>query len=305
MANSNRKIAAIGALYLYGISEAPVAAGSKKPAKVGSVGIDGLHPVQPLPCGDFLCWVCLVDQASFADAVERNMENLEWLALHGVRHQQVVGEVAEQMTIVPARFGTVFSGEPALLKDVLGRKAALKKVFARVAGGDEWGVKVFAERQVTAVALPKARSGKEYLQQKAARLKKRPERNDQELQELAAALGKIATIMLPAAKLAERSPICCGRPRFWYRAPSANSGTRRSKILWRGGTVSGASKSMGHGRRTLLSLMPNDFETLETLGGEDEVSLLEILDHVLNSGVVIHGSLVISLAGVGPGLSGT
>ncbi len=29
-----------------------------------------------------------------------------------------------------------------------------------------------------------------------------------------------------------------------------------------------------------------------------EISLLDILDHVLNSGVVIHGSLVISLAGV-------
>jgi hypothetical protein len=36
------------------------------------------------------------------------------------------------------------------------------------------------------------------------------------------------------------------------------------------------------------------------LGGEggDEVSLLEILDHLVNSGVVIHGTLVISLAGV-------
>lgn len=33
-------------------------------------------------------------------------------------------------------------------------------------------------------------------------------------------------------------------------------------------------------------------------GSEDEISLLEILDHVLNAGVVIHGSLVISLAGV-------
>jgi len=33
-------------------------------------------------------------------------------------------------------------------------------------------------------------------------------------------------------------------------------------------------------------------------GGDNEVSLLEILDHVLNSGVVIHGNLVISLAGV-------
>jgi hypothetical protein len=45
--------------------------------------------------------------------------------------------------------------------------------------------------------------------------------------------------------------------------------------------------------------MPNDFESVAVLGGgEEEVSLLEILDHVLNSGVVIHGSLVISLAGV-------
>jgi gas vesicle structural protein len=33
-------------------------------------------------------------------------------------------------------------------------------------------------------------------------------------------------------------------------------------------------------------------------GGEAEVSLLDILDHVLNAGVVVHGSLVISLAGV-------
>ncbi len=45
--------------------------------------------------------------------------------------------------------------------------------------------------------------------------------------------------------------------------------------------------------------MPTDFKPI-TLGGaaEDEVSLLDILDHVLNAGVVIHGSLVISLAGV-------
>jgi hypothetical protein len=56
---------------------------------------------------------------------------------------------------------------------------------------------------------------------------------------------------------------------------------------------------MGRGRRIRLSLMPNDFESVAVLGGgEEEVSLLEILDHVLNSGVVIHGSLVISLAGV-------
>jgi gas vesicle structural protein len=45
--------------------------------------------------------------------------------------------------------------------------------------------------------------------------------------------------------------------------------------------------------------MPTDFESV-TLSepGEDEASLLDILDHVLNAGVVIHGSVIISLAGV-------
>jgi gas vesicle structural protein len=45
--------------------------------------------------------------------------------------------------------------------------------------------------------------------------------------------------------------------------------------------------------------MPNDFEPITlTEAGDAEISLLEIIDHVLNAGVVIHGSLVISLAGV-------
>lgn len=40
--------------------------------------------------------------------------------------------------------------------------------------------------------------------------------------------------------------------------------------------------------------------TVVALGSadENELSLVEILDHVLNSGIVLQGSLVISLAGV-------
>ena len=34
------------------------------------------------------------------------------------------------------------------------------------------------------------------------------------------------------------------------------------------------------------------------IGDDDETSLLDILDHVLNAGVVIHGSIILSLAGV-------
>ncbi|HEY6967933.1 MAG TPA: gas vesicle protein [Candidatus Angelobacter sp.] len=45
--------------------------------------------------------------------------------------------------------------------------------------------------------------------------------------------------------------------------------------------------------------MQNDFESVTLASASDEdVSLLDILDHVLNAGVVIHGSLVLSIAGV-------
>jgi hypothetical protein len=46
--------------------------------------------------------------------------------------------------------------------------------------------------------------------------------------------------------------------------------------------------------------MSTDLQSAQmlTIDGDSETSLLDILDHVLNSGVVIHGSLVISLAGV-------
>lgn len=56
---------------------------------------------------------------------------------------------------------------------------------------------------------------------------------------------------------------------------------------------------MGRGPRILLSPMPNDFESVVLAGAsEEDVSLVDILDHVLNAGVVVHGSLIISLAGV-------
>jgi hypothetical protein len=46
-----------------------------------------------------------------------------------------------------------------------------------------------------------------------------------------------------------------------------------------------------------MSSNANNILVADTSPG-DETSLLEILDHVLNAGIVIRGNLVISLAGV-------
>ena len=199
---ANRRVATEPALYLYGISRS---AGSST-AKITNVGIDGVHPVQALACGDFVCWVSPIDGAAFSEEINRNRENLEWLALHSVRHQQAVAEIAARETIVPARFGTVFSGRAALLKNVEGRTAALGKVFKRIADADEWGVKVFSERSAVTEARPEAHSGKEYLQQKAVRLKRRPDEDDPGLREFVTALGKIAVDSAPSGKISGVQP---------------------------------------------------------------------------------------------------
>jgi len=203
MANPKIKVMPGKGLYLYGVSRAP---GNKsKPAKSSSPGIDGKNPVRAVLCGDFLCWVSDVDHASFAQELERNLENLKWLALHSVRHQQAVADIAAQTTIVPARFGTIFSGEAALQKNVTQRKSALGKVFDRITGADEWGVKVFSERKAPA-KVTEARSGKDYLQQRAAQIKQRPDRNDPELQEFSAALEKIASDAAATGKVSGTQP---------------------------------------------------------------------------------------------------
>jgi Gas vesicle synthesis protein GvpL/GvpF len=200
-------IAAESALYLYGVSHSSSSSRAKG-RKVKSPGIDGVHAVEAVSCGDLLCWVSAVNHVEFGKELESNMENLDWLALHGVRHQQVVAEIAQAETIVPARFGTLFSSRQNLLKDVEARQRALRKVFARIADSDEWGVKVFAEQRPARPGSEKkpAKSGLDYLQQKAAGMKKRPEHNDAALDELAAALEKVATESAPTGKVSGAQP---------------------------------------------------------------------------------------------------
>ena len=189
------------ALYLYAISRA-----SRKPIQVTSPGIDGLHPVGAVACGKFTCWVSPVGQEEFAQSMERNMENLEWLALHSVRHQQVVGELAAAVTVIPARFGTIFSGGGALTKDVQRRQRALEKVFRKIEDSDEWGVKVFAEETAPApVSVPTA-SGTDYLRQKAARLKRPAEQKDPELTGFRSELQGIAVAAAASGKISGGQP---------------------------------------------------------------------------------------------------
>lgn len=174
------------ALYLYGVSPA-----SQAPA-ITMLGIDGEHGVEAMPCAGLLCWVTPVNAHEFAAELARKMEELEWLAESSVRHQRVVAAIAEKMTLLPARFGTIFLSRESLVADVESRAKRLAANFAKVKDADEWGVKVFLTAP-SKPALVAAKSGKDYLQKKAEAIAAtRKSSPDEEVNALAKELAKLA-----------------------------------------------------------------------------------------------------------------
>ncbi len=170
-------------------------------------GIDGVASVEAVNCEGYTCWLSRVSKEEFADNLAERMQDLEWLASVGLRHQRVVAEISTTATTLPARFGTVFFDEDSLARHVKERKAPLRAAFKRVAGAEEWGVKVFAIATAKSRAAVAASSGSDYLKRKAELLQPRGGKKlDAEVQEFAAALKKLAVAAMPGGKASAGQP---------------------------------------------------------------------------------------------------
>jgi len=172
-------------VYLYGITKCP-------PTKAPQVrGVDDVARIEPIICNDLVCWISRVSASEFAENLASNAENLDWLAGASVRHQRAVSAIAAGNDILPARLGTVFLNEKSLVNDIQGRRDRLQSELQRIAGSEEWGIRVFPTAP-TATVPKRPHSGKEYLKAKSALLQtRRPQRADREVQRLAQELEKL------------------------------------------------------------------------------------------------------------------
>lgn len=190
-------------LYLYAISEMV----DNVAPDIAAEGIDGQAAIEALCCEDYLCWISRVSKAEFADDLPNRMQNLEWLATAGVRHQKAVAEISSRLTTLPARFGTVFLTEDSLARHVEDRQQALRQAFERVSGADEWGVKVFAAAKPVTRSAAKAVSGSDYLKRKAEALQPRSgAKLDEEIRGFIAAMTKLAVATSPGGKASAGQP---------------------------------------------------------------------------------------------------
>ena len=76
--------------------------------------------------------------------LERRLANLEWVAEAAVAHEAIVEHVARlrRVTVVPMKMFTMFSTIEKAVADIQGRRRAIDAAARRVAGCEEWGLRI-------------------------------------------------------------------------------------------------------------------------------------------------------------------
>lgn len=122
-------------LYVYSVTRAavmPEVEGVDGTQHFGVATIDGISAVYTaVPAEEFS-----------QEVIDRRAGDLEWLGAIGYRHQAVVSDLMKRTAIVPMRAFTLFSSAEALRAYLQEQQAMLSKVLERLAGKQEWTLRV-------------------------------------------------------------------------------------------------------------------------------------------------------------------
>lgn len=102
-------------------------------------------------------WLVVADAplTEYAGApIEARLSDLSWVSDRAMAHEQVVEHFTAAGAVLPMKLFTLFSRDERALESLRQRLPAIEKVFARIAGRAEWGVRVlFQEEKARRAAL--------------------------------------------------------------------------------------------------------------------------------------------------------
>jgi len=136
-------------------------------------GLPGTGPLRALDAGG---GVWLVTSAAPLDryggeAIDARLADLDWVSRCAVAHDAVVEHFARAHAVIPMKLFTLFSSDERAVAHVGRTRRKLARLFARVAGREEWGVRLLLDerRALAPRAAPvTAASGTEFLARKKA-----------------------------------------------------------------------------------------------------------------------------------------
>jgi len=133
-------------VYAYGI----VKKGKKLDLQVSREGLEGLMapgPLRLLPFGNIAALVSdlWLQEGQYLEEIMQDATVTQRLVLD---HHAVLAVLVDQTTILPLRFGAVFSDDVSVISALSGRSVALTKAIGRIDGALEWGIKTFCDREM-------------------------------------------------------------------------------------------------------------------------------------------------------------
>lgn len=125
--------------YVYGIVPAAADFAGAPP------GLDD-RPVRAIVEGDIAALVSSLDDAEYsAERIDARATDLEWLAPRAKAHDAVVTWAADPGPVVPLPMWTLFTSEPGVSGMLAARAAEVRDTMRRIAGADEYSLRVFAK----------------------------------------------------------------------------------------------------------------------------------------------------------------
>jgi len=110
-------------------------------------GIAERGPLRVLPSGDIAALVCDLALPEGRD-LETILEDSQAAQRLILDHHLVLARVIGRHTILPLRFGSVFTGDAGVIAALDVRATAFQEALGRIEGALEWGVKAFCDREL-------------------------------------------------------------------------------------------------------------------------------------------------------------
>lgn len=126
-------------LYVYAITDTPGGA-----LDLPATGILPEVQVASLPLPGMTAIISSVPNTVFGEVPLRALlEDSAWTRQRVLAHEEVVAALMPQGTVLPLKFGTLFSLRDRLTTTMTHHRPVLEETLTRLRGAREWGVKIF------------------------------------------------------------------------------------------------------------------------------------------------------------------
>ena len=136
------------ALYVYGV----VSSGEEIPV----AGIDPKASVRLFPYQEIVALVSEVDLGEFGEvALAQNLKNLGWVKEKVLAHEKVLEKVMDSQTVVPMKFGAIFTSSANLEKALADSYETFKALLEKLEGHLECSVKIYGNSEALKATVEK------------------------------------------------------------------------------------------------------------------------------------------------------